>query len=178
MSLAHWLMLFCNSFMIATPILTGCHHAPIDPKEAGATAAAAATGQDYLVAVKDKVPLYIFGPQQLGAPNQLLNKDDLVRVVKTQLGFTLVQTSEGQVGWVPTEDLATAPAKILLGAGLAYEAPRPLAKRAATQIRSRKKKSNYPAERDTTIVNRYTIPDSGTAAEPAPTPSASPSVHP
>ncbi len=69
MSLAHWLILLFNPFMIATSILTGCQ-ATIDPKKAGATAAAAATGQDYLVANKDKVPLYIFGPQQLGGQDQ------------------------------------------------------------------------------------------------------------
>jgi hypothetical protein len=175
MSLARWLILLSNPFMIATSILTGCH-APIDPKKAGATAAAAATGQDYLVANKDRVPLYIFGPQQLGVPNQTLNKDDLVRVIKTQLGFTLVETSSGQVGWVATEDLADAPGQRLVGAGLAYEAPSPLPTSATIQPRSHAKKSNYPAERDSAIVHRYTVPDSNTDAEP--TPSPSPSVHP
>jgi hypothetical protein len=177
MSLAHRLILLFNSFAIVTSILTGCH-ATIDPKTAGATAAAAATGQDYLVAIKDEVPLYALGPQQLAAPDHLLNKNDLVRVVKTQLGFTLVQTAEGQVGWVPTEDLTAAPAETLLGAGLAYEAPSSVPERASTRTRSEVNKSNYPADRDTAIVKRYTLPDSDLAAEPTPTPSPSPSVHP
>jgi hypothetical protein len=177
MSLAPRLILFFISFAIVTSILTGCHKA-IDPKTAGATAAAAATGQDYLVTVKDKVPLYLLGPQQLAAPDRFLNKDDLVRVVKAQLGFTLVQTFEGQVGWVPTEDLTVAPEEVLLGAGLAYEAPSSRPVGAPTRIRSGTKKSNYPAERDTAIVKQYTIPDSDFAAEPTPTPSPSLSVHP
>jgi hypothetical protein len=67
MSLAHRLILLFNSLTIVTSILTGCY-ATIDPKTAGATAAAA-TGQDYLVAVKDRVPLYVLGPQELALPN-------------------------------------------------------------------------------------------------------------
>jgi hypothetical protein len=174
MSLAHRLILLFNAFAIVTSILTGCQ-AMIDPKTAGATAAAAATGQDHLVAIKDKVPLYVLGPQQLAAPDHLLNKNDLVRVIKAQLGFTLVQTSEGQVGWVPTEDLTVAPAEILLSAGLAYEAPSSRPERAPTRTRSGANKSNYPADRDTAIVQRYTVPDFDFAAEPTPTPSPSPS---
>src|SRR5260221_14626329 len=177
MSLAHRLILLFTSFAIVTSILTGCQ-ATIDPKTAGATAAAAATGQDYLVAIKDKVPLYALGPQQLAAPDHVLNKNDLVRVIKAQLGFTLVETSEGQVGWVPTEDLTAAPAETLLSAGLAYEAPPSRPERASTRTRSGANKSNYPADRDTAIVRRYTVPDSDLAAEPTATPSPSPSVHP
>jgi hypothetical protein len=173
MSLVHRLTLLFNFFAIVTSILTGCRGA-IDPKTAGATAAAAATGQDYLVPIKDKVPLYVFGPQQLAAPDRLLNKDDLVRVVRTQLGFSLVQTLEGQVGWVASEDLAAAPAETLIGAGLAYEAPLSRSGRSTAQTRSVANKSNYPAERDTAIVKRYTIPDSDLAAEPTPSPSPSP----
>jgi hypothetical protein len=177
MSLTHRLILLFSSFAIAISILAACQ-AKIDPKTAGATAAAAATGQDYLVAVKDKVPLYVLGPQQLAAPDRLLNKNDLVRGVKNQLGFTLVQTSDGQVGWVPTEDLSAASAETILGAGLAYEAPPSPPEGAATQMRSGTKKSNYSAGRDTAIVRRYSIPDSGVATQPTPTPNPTPSVHP
>ncbi len=173
MSLGRWLILFLSLITIVTSILTGCQ-THIDPKTAGATAVAAATGQDYLMTLKDNVPLYVFGPQQLGVPDEFLKKDDLVRVIKSQLGFTLVETSGGQVGWVPTEDLSTAPAQTLLAAGLAYEAPSPYAKSNPKGLRSRTRKSNYPAEPDTAIVKRYTLPDSDTDSEPTP----SPSVHP
>jgi hypothetical protein len=165
MSFARWLLPFPTFFMIAMSILTGCH-APIDPKKAGAAAAAAATGQDYMVAVVDKVPLYAFGPQQLGVPDELLNKDDLVRVIKTQLGFTLVQTGKGQVGWVPTEDMAPASSDMLVEAGSGYESPSSLARETATPASTQQKK--HPAKRDTAIVKRHTIP--GHRATPTPSP--------
>jgi len=165
MSFARWLLPFPTFFMIAMSILTGCH-APIDPKKAGAAAAAAATGQDYMVAISDKVPLYAFGPQQLGVPDELLKKDDLVRVIKTQLGFTLVQTAKGEVGWVPTEDMAPASSDMLVDAGLGYESPSSLPEETATPTSSRKSKG--PAKRDAAIVKRHTIPKSRATPTPSP----------
>jgi len=120
MCLGRWLTSFSAPLMTVTSVLTGCYN-QIDPKAAGAAAAAAVTGQDYRVAVKDNVPVYASGPQQFSPPDQLLNKDDLVWVIKKQFGFTLVQTSEGQVGWTPTEDLATVPAETLVASGPADE---------------------------------------------------------
>jgi len=140
MWLGRWLTLFSTPFMTATSILTGCYH-HVDPKAAGTAAAAAATGQDYMVAVKDNVPLYASGPQQFGLPDQLLNKDDLVWVIKKQFGFTLVQTSEGQLGWLPTEDLASVPSETLVAAGPAYEGPSPLSRSRATRSPFGTKKS-------------------------------------
>jgi hypothetical protein len=121
MLLARWLTLFLPLFLIVISILSSCS-GPVDPKTAGASAVAAATGQDYRVAAGDQVPLYIYGPQQLGVPNLLLKKNSPVRVIRTQLGYTLVQTEEGQVGWVPTEDLTAAPAE---PSELAYDASVP-----------------------------------------------------
>jgi hypothetical protein len=170
MSLARWQILFSTLFSVVISILTSCNF-HVDPKTAGAAAAAAATGQDYRVAASDKVPLYIFGPQQLSVPDELLNKDTLVRVIKTQLGFTLIQTSEGQVGWVPTEDLTAPPAEVLVGAGLAYEAPSPAS--TATQSGSSVKKSSSPTNTGTAAVQRHQPPHSNTKAKPT----ASPSAH-
>jgi hypothetical protein len=119
MLLVRWLTLFWPLTLFVIVILSSCN-GPVDPKTAGASAVAAATGQDYRVATIDQVPLYIYGPQQLGLPNAYLKKNTPVRVVRSQLGYTLVQTEESQVGWVPSEDLGTAPAE---PSDLAYETP-------------------------------------------------------
>ena len=69
--------------------MTGCNQQG-NPKAAGAAAAAAATGQDYMVAAKEGVPVYYMGPQQYCPPDQILNKDDLIWVVKKQFGLTML----------------------------------------------------------------------------------------
>jgi hypothetical protein len=166
MSSSRWQIRFSTLFSVVISILTSCQF-HVDPKTAGATAAAAATGQDYQVAASDKVPLYILGPQQLSVPDQLLKKDTLVRIIKTQLGFTLVQTSEGQVGWVSTEDLTAPRPEVLEGAGLAYEGPSPAS--TPRGVRSSANKSTSPTNRGAAALQ----PHSNTKAQPT----ASPSVH-
>jgi hypothetical protein len=121
MLLLRWLTRFWPFTLFVIAILSSCN-GPVDPKTAGASAVAAATAQDYRVAAIDQVPLYIYGPQQLGLPNAYLKKNTPVRVVRSQLGYTLVQTEESQVGWVPSEDLVSAPAE---SSDLAYGTPAP-----------------------------------------------------
>jgi hypothetical protein len=121
MLLVRWLTLFLPLVLFVIAILSSCS-GPVDPRRAGATAVAAATGQDYQVAAVDQVPLYIYGPQQLGMPNLYLKQNTPVRVIRSQLGYTEVQTEEGQVGWVPSEDLAARPAE---SSDLAHETSAP-----------------------------------------------------
>ena len=170
---SRWLVLFFSPLMVATWILSGCN-LHVDPKTAGAAAAAAATGEDYQVAVKDNVPLYAAGPGQFTPPDQILNKDDQVWVVKKQVGFTLVQTPEGQLGWVPAEDLTIAPAEPLIGAGPAYEPAPSLPTFHATHTRFGRQRSIDSTRRNSAIVEEYTIPSSDVASESTPSPSPSP----
>jgi hypothetical protein len=170
---SRWLVLLFAPLMVATSILSGCQ-LHVDPKTAGATAAAAATGENYQVAVKDKVPLYAAGPGQFTPPDQILNKDDVVWVVKKQVGFTLVQTPEGQVGWVPAEDLSIAPPETPISAGPDYEAPPFLATSHASHSGFVKQRSIDSTRRNSAIVEQYTIPSSDVAGESTPSPSPSP----
>jgi hypothetical protein len=164
-----WVLLFCAPIMVGTSMLSGCQE-HVDPKVAGA----AVVSQDYRVAVKDKVPLYAAGPGQFTPPDQLLRKDDVVWVLKKEIGFSLIQTSEGQVGWVPTEDLSVAPAETVLAAGPAYEEPSFLPTSQAARGGSHQEESDYAIKKDSAIVERYTMPDSsrlsdsGAAASPSP----------
>jgi hypothetical protein len=155
--------------MVPTSILSGCQ-LHVDPKTAGASAAAAATGEDYQVAVKDNVPLYAAGPGQFTPPDQILNKDDVVWAVKKQVGFTLVQTPTGQVGWVPTEDLSIAPSKTLIATGPAYEPPPFLPTSNASHSGLVKQRSIHSTRRNSAIVEQYTIPSSEVVGESAPSP--------
>jgi hypothetical protein len=95
-------------------ILSGCQLARPDPNAAAyAAVLPAITGEDLRVTLRDNVPLYRTGPQQFTMPNASLPKGTLVRVVRKQFGFSLVETVEGdQIGWVANEDLAAAPPEI------------------------------------------------------------------
>jgi len=88
----------------------GCvHRRPPDPLKAAAAAAGPALGDDFRATRRGDVPLYRSGPRQMAIPDTLLPKDTLVRVVRTQFGYTLVQTESGLLGWVASEDLGAPP---------------------------------------------------------------------
>ena len=156
---SHWLTLFSGPLMVATSILSGCQ-LHVDPKAAGEAAAAGATGEDYQIMVKDNVPLYAAGPGQFTPPDQRLDENDVVWVVKKQIGFTLVQTSDGQMGWVPAEDLArsTPPETVIVAAP-----PRSLPTSHSSHSRFIKQKSIHSIKRNSAIVEHYTIPNSDMA---------------
>ena len=96
-------------FSTAT-IFNACQAGRPDPDAAAYAGVSAATGDDVRAAVRDKVPLYETGPQQLGMPDVNLEKGTLVRIVRKQFGYSLVKTVEGnRLGWVANEDLRVAP---------------------------------------------------------------------
>jgi hypothetical protein len=45
-------------------------------------------------------------------PEAMLEKDALVRVIRTEFGYCLVETQSGKLGWVANEDLADLKASI------------------------------------------------------------------
>jgi hypothetical protein len=102
----------------------GCRSRP-DPITAGVVAAQAALGEDYRVTIADQVPVYYTSPQQMGLPDAVLKKDSLVRFIRGQFGFSLVQTDAGETGWVPSDTLQAAPDQVLLEHGLVYDPQSP-----------------------------------------------------
>jgi hypothetical protein len=94
----------------AATMLSACQARRPDPQAAGyAAVSAAVTGEDLRITVRDNVPLYGTGPQQFTMPDASLQKGTLVRVVRKQFGFSLVETADGsQIGWVANDDLAVA----------------------------------------------------------------------
>jgi hypothetical protein len=63
---------------------------------------------EYLV-IHDQTPLYRYGPQQGGAPEAILRKNDRIRTLRHELGYSFVQSDDAQTGYVANEDLAPAP---------------------------------------------------------------------
>jgi hypothetical protein len=107
-ALVQTLFVFCTA-----TIFSACFQAGTpDPDAAAYAGVSAATGDDVRAAVREKVPLYETGPQQLGMPGMNLEKGTLVRIVRKQFGYSLVKTIDGnRLGWVANEDLGVpAPA--------------------------------------------------------------------
>jgi hypothetical protein len=90
--------IFCN--------LSACEVGRPDPQTAAAAAVAPAIGQDFKSVVRDKVPLYESGPEQISLPEAMLKKNAVVKVIRTEFGYSLIETQAGEMGWVDNEDLA------------------------------------------------------------------------
>ena len=63
---------------------------------------------EYLV-VRNETPLYRYGPQQGGVPDARLRKDERVRMLRHEFGFSFVQSGDAQTGYVANDALAPAP---------------------------------------------------------------------
>jgi hypothetical protein len=187
--------LFLGTLCILALAGQGCQSRP-DPVIAGVVAAQAALGEDYRVTTTDQVPVYYNSPQQMGFPDAVLKKDSLVRFIRMQFGFSLVQTDAGETGWVPSDSLKPAPDQVLLERGLVYDPQaQPVSPPALTEAlptpfttsQGNLKVSNdsaivarYPdsnpaivqrfQQKDSAIVRRYDLPDQP-ATRPAPQPS-------
>jgi hypothetical protein len=103
---------FAIGTSVALALGSACTTGRLDPQTAAAVAVAAAIGQDVKSVVRDKAPLYESGPEQMTLPEAMLEKDALVRVIRTEFGYCLVETQSGKLGWVANEDLADLKASI------------------------------------------------------------------
>jgi hypothetical protein len=92
------MIVFCN--------LSACEMGRPDPQAAAAAAVAPAIGEELKSVVRDRAPLYESGPEQLSLPEDTLKKNALVKVIRTEFGYSLVETQAGEMGWVASEDLA------------------------------------------------------------------------
>ena len=110
----------------AAVVLSACQERKPDPNAAASVAVSSATGDDLRVAVQDKVPLYRSGPQQLTRPDAQLSKGTLVRVVRRQFGFSLVENPDGdRLGWVANDALGVPPPEILAPRATPVDTPPP-----------------------------------------------------
>lgn len=66
------------------------------------------TAPEYMI-LRDRTPLYRYGPAQPGPPDARLGRDNRVRLLRREFGYSLVQVGELQTGYVANEDMAPAP---------------------------------------------------------------------
>jgi hypothetical protein len=104
----------CTSLLAVSAGLVAfgaCTSGKPDPNAAALAAVASGTGDDFKAALHNNTKLFQSGPQQLSGPDARLNEGTLVRMVRHQFGYSLVQTvATSQLGWVANDDLGPASA--------------------------------------------------------------------
>src|SRR5271170_4672134 len=70
-----------------------------------------AAGQAHYIVTADITSFYKEGPAQPGGPDLRLKKDQVVAMVEKHYGYSKVIDPDGETGYVPTEDIAPAPAQ-------------------------------------------------------------------
>jgi hypothetical protein len=87
---------------------SGCASKLVDPQTAAVVAVDAATGGDTKETRRDHVPLYRSGPGQMMPADDRLAAHTRVKIMRTQFGYSFVDTESGESGWVANEDLEAA----------------------------------------------------------------------
>ncbi len=60
------------------------------------------------VVVRDRTPVYRLGPQQAAPPEERLGRDERVRLLRREFGYSYALLADGRSGYVANEDLAPA----------------------------------------------------------------------
>jgi len=89
-----------SSAVWAAALCAACQTTPIQPSEnfVGDT-----------VVVTDYASFYRLGPQQAGGPDRTLRNGERVMLLRKEFGYTRVQLSDDQIGYIANEDLQAAP---------------------------------------------------------------------
>ena len=73
----------------------------------------ASDGEKLYAVVKDKAHFYKFGPQQGGGPDMELPRDTLLTLIRPSFGYSKVHLTNGQEGYVASEDIKIAPPALM-----------------------------------------------------------------
>jgi len=79
-------------------LLAACASQTFDPK----------TAPEYVI-VRDFTPFFRLGPQQGGGPDASLRPNTRVKLLRKEMGFSLVQLEDLRNGYVANENIAVAP---------------------------------------------------------------------
>lgn len=63
---------------------------------------------EYIV-IRDFAPFYRLGPQQGRGPDASLRTETRMKLLRREMGFSLVQLEDSRAGYVPNENIAVAP---------------------------------------------------------------------
>lgn len=86
------------ALIVGLLLLSGCASETFAPEIA----------PEYIV-LRERAAFYKFGPLQASPPDEFLVKDATVKLLRRELGYSLVQTSSSQTGYVANEDITLNP---------------------------------------------------------------------
>ncbi len=66
------------------------------------------TAPEYVI-VRDFSPFFRLGPQQPRGPDESLRVDTRVKLLRREMGYSLVQLEDSRTGYAANEDMAPAP---------------------------------------------------------------------
>ena len=127
---------------VATVLLGGCATKTVAPDQAAES-----------VVIRGYTSFYKKGPMQAGGPDASLPAETRVKVLRKEVGYSLVQLDDQRTGYVANEDLAPAPPR-----------PQPTPAPTEPETRSGRKKRGSGSSRAFTgeQINDIPLPDRGT----------------
>lgn len=130
-----------------------------------------------MAVVRDFTQFYRLGPSQGGGPDATLRVDARVKLLRKEMGYSLVQLEDGRTGYVANEDFAPAPPK-------PKPTPEPAESRSSSRSRNKPDSPRYQGDQ----VNDTPLPESPLSLDlnigpedvvpPAPTPQPTPTEPP
>src|SRR5438309_677028 len=73
------------------------------------------SGKYYAVSVK-QAEFYFYGPQQASGPDQKLQQDTVVMLIRPSFGYSKVQLMNGEQGYIASQDIRAAPPEVVSAA--------------------------------------------------------------
>ncbi len=98
-------MTFCAGALGLLGLLGGC-----GTSDTSSQPQAGVAGQAHYIVTADATPFYKSGPVQPSGPDLSLKKGQLLTMIERRYGYSRVIDPDGDAGYVPTEDIAPAPA--------------------------------------------------------------------
>jgi hypothetical protein len=87
----------------------------------------ASDGEKFYAVTAAQAPFYKFGPQQGGGPDQMLPRDTLMVLIRPSFGYSKVHLTNGQEGYVASEDIKLAPPALVAAVNAPPPGPEPSA---------------------------------------------------
>jgi hypothetical protein len=95
--------------LVAIVLFAGCSKS--DPNHAAAT-----TSRKVFAVTANSADFYHFGPRQGGGPDKKLEKGTLLTLIRPSFGYCKVKLSDGEQGFVSTEEIGAASAALVAAA--------------------------------------------------------------
>jgi len=147
-------------FLLSLAALLGC------AKKSADKPVAVNAGRYYAVKA-DRTAFYKYGPQQGNGPDQQLNHDTLVTLIRPSFGYCKVRLLDGQQGYVASEDIHAAAPQLIAAVTAPTPDPTSVSSEPHTRVDANDPRFQPPAEPlPETFPEPSAIPEAAASASP------------